>query len=118
MRVDFVFLDDVWVLRLRGRFNTGSNADFSNTSEQVQHAGIRKLVISCQELPYVDSTGIAFIIGLYNQVTNSGGTVVLAAVNSRVRDILNITQLTRVMAMYPDENAALSALAAEPVIVA
>jgi len=66
------------------------------------------------DVPYADSTGIAFIVGAYTSVTNTlGGRFVLVSPNPRVREVLDLTRLSTVIPIAADEAAGLAFLNAE-----
>jgi anti-anti-sigma factor len=110
MRIKFEIKDDLCVLRLRGRFATGSNAEYLQTRDELQKTGCRKMIVDCSEALYLDSTGIAFVVELYKGLRDSGGHFVLAGVNSRIRDVLELMQLDEIIPIFDDEQTALAAL--------
>jgi len=62
MRIEFEIKDEFCVLRLRGRFATGSNAEYLQTRDELQKTGCRKVIADCREASYLDSTGIALVV--------------------------------------------------------
>jgi anti-anti-sigma factor len=63
------------------------------------------------QVSYIDSTGIGFLIGIYTSILkNSAGRFVLANLNRRVRDVLELTRLANVIPIYPSLDSALVAL--------
>ena len=118
MQVEFDFIADVCILRLHGRFFTGSEAELTQTLEDLRKAGIRKIVVDCSDLPYIDSTGIAYLIGLHNFAAPRSGVLALANVNDRVHEVLQITQLDTVLPIFTDEIAASRAMAVEAAMTA
>ena len=110
MRIEFEIKDEFCVLRLRGRFATGSNAEYLQTRDELHKTGCRKVIVDCREASYLDSTGIAFVVELYKNLKNAGGHFVLAAVNRRIRDVLELMQLDEIIPIFDDEQAALAAL--------
>ncbi len=63
------------------------------------------------QVDYIDSTGIGFLIGIYSSVLKTAnGQFVLASLNRRVREVLELTRLANIMSIYPDEAAAFRAL--------
>ena len=65
------------------------------------------------QVSYIDSPGIGCLIGIYTSILkNASGRFVLANLNRRVRDVLELTRLANVIPIYPSEDAALAALEA------
>ena len=112
MLVDLEYVDDVCVIRLKGRFATGQDkAYLREKTDDIKKSGKVKILADFKEVSYIDSTGIGFLIGIYTSITKSqGGMFVLAGVNHRVKEVLELTRLDTIFPMYPDESAAREAL--------
>jgi anti-sigma B factor antagonist len=113
MLVEFEFRGDICILRLQGRFATGQDSLYLHTkAEELKNSGFLKILVDFGNVDYVDSTGIGFLIGIYTSVTKSpSGQFALVNANRRVRDVLELTRLAQVITLYPNEAAALQALA-------
>jgi anti-anti-sigma factor len=117
MLIEFEFKDDVCILRPRGRFATGLDAAYLRSkTEELKNCGCRKVMADFQDVPYVDSTGIGFLVGVYTTVKNTlGGRFVIVGPHHRVQEVLELTRLNTVMPIVADERAGLEYLhAAEP----
>ncbi|MBI1787870.1 MAG: STAS domain-containing protein [Acidobacteria bacterium] len=112
MNIEFHFeAEDVCVLRLKGRFLTGRDAAYLHEkTEEFKGFGRRIAVADLSDVPYLDSTGIGFLVSLYTSMTRGGGKFALASVNGRSREVLEITLLTRILPLYSDVAAAIAAL--------
>ena len=112
MLVEFDNRGDICVLRLHGRFATGRDSAYlRGKTEELKSSGASKILADFSQVDYIDSTGIGFLIGIYTSVMkNSTGQFVLANLNRRVREVLELTRLANVMTIYPSEQAALEAL--------
>jgi len=115
MVIDFEFKDDVCILRPRGRFATGADAPYLRSkSDEIKKCGCRKLLADFREVPYIDSTGIGFVVSVYTSVTNlPDGRFVIVGPNPRVREVLDLTRLSSVIPITADETAGLSFLHGE-----
>src|SRR5712671_5979103 len=112
MLVEFEHQGDVCVLRLHGRFATGQDSAYLRArTDEIKGSGYLKVLADFSQVSYIDSTGIGFLIGIYTSVLkNAKGHFVLANLNRRVRDVLELTRLTNVIPIYPDFESALDAL--------
>jgi anti-anti-sigma factor len=115
MLIDFDYKDDVCILRLKGRFVTGGDREYLQAKiDELKNCGRRKVLADFSGVPYADSTGIAFVVGVYTSVTNSlGGRFVLVGPNHRVREVLDLTRLSTVIPVVADEAAGLVFLKGE-----
>jgi anti-sigma B factor antagonist len=114
MLIDFEFHDDgVCILRLKGRFITGGDVAYLRAkTEELKASGCRKAVADFTDVPYLDSTGIGFLVHTYTTMKKAGGQFVLASLNRRVRQVLKLTKLADIFPSYEDVQSALAALAA------
>ena len=110
MRIEYEIQEHRCILRLQGRFFTGSDSDYARVRKQLRKAEIRIAIADCSELPYVDSTGLAFMVGLHQDMAAASGRFAMFGINARVREVLQLTRLDRELAIYPDEGEALEAL--------
>ncbi len=112
MLVEFDNQGDVCVLRLHGRFATGQDSAYLRSkTEEIKSSGCTKVLADFSQVDYIDSTGIGFLIGIYSSVLKTAnGQFVLASLNRRVREVLELTRLANIMSIYPDEAAAFRAL--------
>jgi len=113
MLIEFEYRDDVCSLRPRGRFVTGLDAAYLRSkTEELRNSGCRKVLADFRDVPYVDSTGIGFLVGVYTTVTNAGGRFVIVGPQRRVREVLDLTRLSSVMPIAANEAAGLEFLRA------
>ena len=114
MLVELEQLGDVCILRLHGKFATGQDSAYLRAkTEELKSAGYGKVLADFSQVSYIDSTGIGFLIGIYTSILkNASGRFVLANLNRRVRDVLELTRLANVIPIYPSLDAGLEALGA------
>ena len=113
MRLESQIRDGVCILRLQGRFVTGSDAALGSALKSLQEVGIAKAVVDLSAVPYIDSTGLAFIVELHKSLASRGGQLFLADANERVREILEITRIGEVVPLFQDVEDAEAALRGE-----
>src|SRR6266478_1407037 len=112
MLVEFEHQGDVCVLRLHGRFATGQDSAYLRArTDEIKGSDYSKVLADFSQVSYIDSTGIGFLIGIYTSILkNANGHFVLANLNRRVLDVLELTRLTNVIPIYPDVESAFEAL--------
>ena len=59
------------------------------------------LVINLKNVNWLSSTGIGALIRGLTKARNAGGDLRLAGLNDKVRNIFNMTQLDKIMQIYP-----------------
>ena len=76
-------------------------------------AGQQKLVLDLGNVRFMDSAGLGELVVSLRRVHEAGGAMRIAAVNQRITDALTVTQLVRVLDIYPDIDAAVTAFSSD-----
>ncbi|HLY17024.1 MAG TPA: STAS domain-containing protein [Bryobacteraceae bacterium] len=113
MRLETQILNGVCVLRPQGRFVTGSDAELVSAQNHLQETGIANAVLDLSAVPYVDSTGLAFVVELHKSLVGRGGQLMLAGANSRVQEVLEMTRIAEIIPQFPGVDEAEAALRGE-----
>jgi anti-sigma B factor antagonist len=66
-----------------------------------------RLIVDLSEVSYIDSAGLAALIGAMQRVEGYGGKFALAGLQETVRSIFEISRLDQVFQIFPDTNTAL-----------
>lgn len=68
----------------------------------------KRLVVDLSRVPYVDSSGLAVLIGAMQSLEHDGGVFMLAAAQEGVRMILESARLDQYFQLFPTVDAALA----------
>ena len=96
------------VLHLVGRLDLVSATAVKRHLAEAVAAGHRRLVADLAEVPFIDSTGLASLIGGLKAARLAGGDLRIARANDQARVILRLTKLDRVLRPYPTVEEALA----------
>jgi anti-anti-sigma factor len=112
MVVEIEHSEDFSILRLKGRFATGSDREYlSGKAGELRNSNCTKVLADFRDVPYIDSTGIGFIVGLFTSVTKTReGRFVLVGPHPRVQQVLSLTRLNTVIPTAPDIDAGIAYL--------
>jgi len=113
MRLESQIRDGVCILRLQGRFVTGSDAELVSAQNSLEELGIARAVVDLSAVPYIDSTGLAFVVELHKSLASRGGQLFLANANQRVREVLQMTRIVEIIPLLQDVEDAETALRGE-----
>lgn len=111
MRIEFEEAGEICIVRLEGRFAAGSDAEYLRTRERLGGSAYRKVIVDCSAVPYLDSTALNFLVGLYTSTVNAGGQLMLCGLNPRMSEVLRITHLDQIIPVHADRRKAMAALA-------
>jgi len=89
-----------------------------NALQGVEHAitdlieqGSRKLVLDLAQLNFLDSAGVGVLAVCAGAMGKADGKIIIAGAHGRVEEVLLLTNLNRIIGIYPDLAAACAALA-------
>jgi len=114
--MEFYYRDtdrDVLILRADGGLDSHNAQEFLSQLQRLIEAGARKLLVDCSGLGYLSSFGITTLIRLHKRMAERNGSVKLAAVQSPLFRLLEITRLNQVFHSYPSVEEALKAFREE-----
>ena len=96
--------EDICTLCVKGRLVSGMHSDDLGAKlNEIKNLKPRKLLMDVSELVSIGSTGVGFIMNIYTSIVrNPEGRFVLVGANSRVRQVLDITCLSKIIPLVPD----------------
>lgn len=103
--VDVSTVDGPATLRMSGDL-TGSAREVMDTA--YTEVGGGSVVLDFRDVRYINSTGIAVIVGVLARARATGGSVRAFGLDEHYRKIFQITRIADFMAIYDDESAALA----------
>ena len=98
---------NILLIRLKGELDQfGSNKIKTRVSEVMVKYQIKHLIINFENLSFMDSTGIGFMIGRYYDVKKNGGRVIICSMNNIIKRIFNISGLQKICSVVKSEKEA------------
>lgn len=88
-------------------FTSGSLRD--SLLRIISDENYRGLVVNLASVNFIDSTGVAVLVGIWHRVQATQGCMALAAPSRQARGILQTTGLTKVFPVYGTEAEAVKA---------
>ena len=95
------------LVTLSGRITAVNNADIKKKIQELVDTGSRELVFDLSGVSFMDSSGLAAFVSAMKKTREAGGWIKLAALPELTRSIFTLTQLDRVIDLYPDVKSAL-----------
>lgn len=102
--------DEICLVRCEGRLVTADHEYLHAKKDEIKGANCKKVLADFSEVPDIGSAGIGFIVGIYTSIKNSGGRFVLVGIGPRVREVLDITRVTKVIPLAADIASGLATL--------
>ena len=71
--------------------------------------GTRRFILNLARVEFIDSYGVGELARTYSVIRQAGGAMKLGGVNPKVQEVLEVSRLTTIFEIWPDESAALQA---------
>lgn len=100
-------------VRLRGELDLSTASDLERVLETIPDRATTRVLVDLTDCEFIDSTGIALIIGAWRRIDRDGGgsgRLVLCSPNQQVRRLLKITGLDSSIGIFDDPEPALAQL--------
>ena len=100
--------DGVAVIDLTGDVNSSAEGALDEAYSQATATGAGAVALNFEDADYINSTGIALIVGLLARARKNGIEVKAFGLSDHYRDIFEITRLSDFMTISDNEDRALS----------
>jgi len=98
---------NVTVFDLKGKILFGDGIDELRQSINSSiKENEKQLVLNFAEVPYLDSTGLGEVVRSYTTLKKEGGTVKIANLTNKVKDLMMVTKLITVFETFNNEDEA------------
>jgi anti-anti-sigma factor len=98
--------DGVAVIDLRGDVNSSAETTLNEAYADAAARGAGSVALNFEQADYINSTGIALIVGLLAQARASGIEVKAFGLSDHYREIFEITRLSDFMTIADNEDRA------------
>lgn len=96
------------ILDMNGEINGLCEEVLQKAYSEVSTLGAKSIVLNFSDVIYINSTGIALIVGLLAQARKSHIPVITYGLSDHYLEIFRVTRLADFMAIVPDEQSALA----------
>ncbi|HEX2980626.1 MAG TPA: STAS domain-containing protein [Anaerolineaceae bacterium] len=90
---------------LAGRIDASAEQELNEAYDQAEAQGGNTVVLNFHRVTYINSTGIALIVGLLARARKSHRQLAVYGLNDHYQEIFRITRLSDFMTVYPDETS-------------
>ena len=99
------------VIDLHGDMDLSAADALNAAFTQASHPAPTAILLNFGAAGYINSTGIALLVGLLGQARRAGIRLVVCGLSDHYLEIMRITRLAEFMSVFPDEASALAGLA-------
>ena len=103
----------VAVLDLAGEINGFAEEALNAAYAEAEAKEPQKILLNFEDVDYINSTGIALIVGLLARARASHRSLLACNLSQHYVEIFNITRLSDFMSVFPDEETAVAGASAK-----
>jgi anti-sigma B factor antagonist len=97
----------IWVMEMSGNVHMG--ADCKRVDQEIENHIEKKqtrIIFDLAKVDHIDSAFVGQIVKSFSRVKKAGGRLRLASVKGMVEGVIKMTQIDKVIAIYPSVSAA------------
>lgn len=100
--------DGTAIIEMLGVMDASAEAALNRAYTEAVAEPAERLLLNFEDVDYINSTGIALIVGVLAQARKAHLPLVTAGLSAHYQEIFRITRLSDFMSIYPDEATALA----------
>ncbi len=104
--------DGVTLAKLTGEFDLLASRTLESTFKRHLEMQTPALLLDFEEVPFIDSSGIASLITYFREAKEHGGKLALARVSAPIQNVFNLVSLGTFFPIYPELETGLAAMKA------
>lgn len=95
----------IFTIQPVGNFDGSQTHEFREQVKVAIASQSSMVVLDCQDLIYIDSTGLGELILAYKSIRSAGSHLVLCSINDQIKTLLTLTDMLQVFEVYADRDA-------------
>ncbi len=99
--------NNITLVVLRGEIGTETVNQLKDKMEAIVNEGKNRLVMDFGDVSYLNSMGLGVIAGTLKRVKKENGDLKLLNLSPAVRELLELTRLTKVFEIFDSEESAI-----------
>ncbi|MCM8830806.1 MAG: STAS domain-containing protein [Candidatus Omnitrophica bacterium] len=100
-------INDVVVCILEGEININTSPNLRKIFDRLIKDNEKKVAIDLSNITYIDSSGLATLIEMLQRLRKIGGKLRLANMSEKIKNVFEITKLTKLFEIFDTTEAAL-----------
>jgi anti-sigma B factor antagonist len=95
---------------VQGEFDSTHSLEFRTLIDRLLQEGHRHIIVDLQHIDFIDSSGLAVLVGGFKRARSNAATICFAALQPAVRRVFELTRLERAVEIQPDVTQAIQFL--------
>ncbi len=95
------------IVKASGQLSEANRDYFFESIGQFINSGFHHIIIDCQRLGHLSSGGLTHLLHARKRAAKAGAKVYLTHLNSNLAEVLELTKLGRILAVFPTNEDAI-----------
>ncbi len=108
------FSDDIATMDLKGEINIFAEEKLTHLHRDITEKGIKKILLNFKDVNYINSAGIAIIIGMVSESQEQGQQLVVVNLIPHFQRIFEMVGLTQYVTLSDSEDEAVASFSQQP----
>ena len=100
-------IQDIIFCKVEGEININTSPQLRKSFEDLIKSGSKKIIIDFSSVLYIDSSGLATLIELFQRLKKTDGKLRICNMSERVRNVFEVTKLHKLFEIYDNRDLAL-----------
>lgn len=101
--------NDIIICFLEGEININNSPELRKAFDELIKANQKKVLLDFSNATYIDSSGLATLIEMFQRLKKIGGHLRLGSMNQKIKNVFEITKLHKLFEIFDTQEAALKA---------
>ncbi len=98
----------VTIVSVEGEINLESSPQLRKAFEDLLKKGTQKIILDFQRISYIDSSGLATCVELFQRLQEKSGKLSLVNVSPKIRNVFEVTRLDKLFHICNSQEEALA----------
>ena len=100
-------INDVVVCIMDGEINIGNSPELRKFFDDILKANAKKVIFDFSFVPYIDSSGLATLIEVFQRLKKVSGALRLCSMSEKIKNIFELTKLHKLFEILDTREVAL-----------
>ncbi|MDO8580327.1 MAG: STAS domain-containing protein [Candidatus Omnitrophota bacterium] len=96
----------VTIVTIEGEINLESSPQLRKAFDDLLKKGTQKIMLDFQKISYIDSSGLATCVELFQRLQDKSGKLCLVQLPVKVRNVFEVTRLDKLFPIYNSQEEA------------
>jgi len=101
---------EIYILDLAGRMDINASDSINKHIDQILEKNGKMVLLNFSHIDFVSSPGLVILVSILKKVRKQQGKIILSNLQSYVKEVFEVTQLTKVFDVFDTEEEAIDKL--------